>query len=280
MQSLIPDQLSPGDVLTFRTSPFTAFAPPDTGRWAALRVLAVDERQVGVAVLDGVWSTPPSLEGALACDILRRRRFAFRDEAVLLGVGRNVWKSGDLPDLVRIGSTPLSDALIEAGAIIIGFRPGASHGSLDGASTDAEGEWRWTHDRDALRAEIDQETEAEEAAEAAREARLVDLTWETLLAEPLFPQWVEKPPADFTRHVRTLLQTARQDAFALGERPKKAAVRAILKTCVEALNAADAAFGLVVETVEREQLVESLYEIAVLCGQPGMGEDIDNWRNW
>lgn len=279
---LTPDRLSPGDVLAFRTSPFTAFSPPDTGRWAAARVVAVDERIVGLAVLDGVWPQPPTLAQALGCDVLKRRRFAFRGDPTLLGVRREVWRPGELAGLVRIGSAPLSAALVEAGGVIAGFGPGASHGYLDGASTEAEGEWRWAHERETLRAEIDREAEAEAAAEAAREARLEALTWDTLLAEAPLPRWTDgaRPPADFTRQARALLEAARRDAFALGERPKKAAVRAVLQACVEALNVADDAFGGVVETAEREDLVEALYEIAVVSGQPGLGEDIDRWRDW
>ena len=44
-----------GNVYSFRTSPLSEFAPPETDRYAAFKVLGVNERYIAIAVLEGVW---------------------------------------------------------------------------------------------------------------------------------------------------------------------------------------------------------------------------------
>lgn len=69
--------LRPGDLCVFRTAPINSFSYPATGRYAALKVLAVDDRIV-FAVLDGVFRDRPSFEQIAQLPILYRKRFNFK----------------------------------------------------------------------------------------------------------------------------------------------------------------------------------------------------------
>jgi len=70
------------------------------------------------------------------------------------------------------------------------------------------------------------------------------------------------------------------DLRALGEKPRKAAVRAVLKGCVEWLNEQDQAFGGVIETQEREDICDILLELTVVARHQNLAEEIEEWRDW
>ena len=54
-----PAKFERGEIYAFRTAPLTRFSEQDTGRYAALKILAVDDL-VTFVVLDGIWSRTPS----------------------------------------------------------------------------------------------------------------------------------------------------------------------------------------------------------------------------
>lgn len=276
-----------GNVYGFRTSPYSEFAPPETGRYAAFKVLGVNERYVAIAVLEGIWSTPPSLSAANEAAVLHQHRFAHTGRTAAFGVQADWWTPSDLDSVSLLGSGSLSPEEKAIGAKIIGDGIGCSYSALRFANYAAEGEWRWEHDRDAFIVESEKSKAKEAAERAAKEeryrTRLKNLTWEKLLAETSFERWVPSPPfppAEFTEAARETIHNAYRELRELGPKPPKAKVRSILRRCVEWFNEADKAAGEVIETEEREDICAVLEEMAFVAKQKILVDEIDNWREW
>ena len=142
-----------GDVYAFRTSPTSTFATMETNRVAAFKVVGADEKLIVVAVLDGVWGEYPTLTEAGACSFLREHRFAHTGRAAIFGVNIEWWSFDRLNGVVRLGEGTVTTEESRLASDVLSFQPGSSFGALSGVSHSAEGEWRWTHDRDALTSE-------------------------------------------------------------------------------------------------------------------------------
>jgi len=276
-----------GNVYSFRTSPLSEFAPPETGRYAAFKVLGVNERYVAIAVLEGIWSTPPSLRAANEAAVLHQHRFAHTGRMAAFGVNADWWTPSDLDSVSLLGSGRLSPEEKAIGAKIIGFGIGCSYSALRYVNHAAEGEWRWEHDRDAFMVESEKckaKAAAERAAKEERyRTRLKNLTWEKLLAETPFERWMPSPPfppAEFTEAARETINNAYRELRELGPKPPKAKVRSILRRCVAWFNEADKAAGEVIETEEREDICGVLEEMALVAKQKSLVDEIDNWREW
>jgi hypothetical protein len=276
-----------GNVYSFRTSPYSEFAPPETGRYAAFKVLGVNERYVAIAVLEGIWSTPPSLSATNEAAVLHQHRFAHTGRMAAFGVNADWWTPSDLDSVSLLGSGSLSPEEKAIGAKIIGFGIGCSYSALRFANYAAEGEWRWEHDRDAFIVESEKSKAKAAAERAAKEeryrTRLKNLTWERLLAETPFERWVPSPPfppAEFTEAARETIHNAYRELRELGPKPPKAKVRSILRRCVEWFNEADKAAGEVIETEEREDICAVLEEMAFVAKQKSLVDEIETWREW
>lgn len=279
---------APGTVITFHTAPFTRFSPEETGRWAAFRVIGATPAMIAVLVLDGIWTAPPTLADAAACGILCEHRFSLRQEPAIFGLRPPDWKLADLCEHVLLGTAPLSTQERAHAEAIACYGIGARYGtSLDSASIAAEGEWRWAHDRGALRDEVARELAAEKteaaAARARQAARTAGLTWDRLRAETPLAGWdaatMDLPPAFVAGARRTLLQTCTELA-TLAPKPRKPAARAIFKRCVAWFNHADHRIGSMIGTAKRDDIRAALAEMALLAGQKRLLEEIDGWRDW
>lgn len=113
--------------------------------------------------------------------------------------------------------------------------------------------------------------------------RLKGLTWEQLLSETPFKNWENSPPypdAEFTARARAKIHETCEALRNLGPKPKKVAVRAVLKACVEWFNQADDQAGGPIETEEREDICEVLEEMAFVARQKTLVNEIDDWRTW
>jgi hypothetical protein len=88
------------------------------------------------------------------------------------------------------------------------------------------------------------------------------------------------PTPDFVRLARARIREAVLALQALGPKPKRPEVRAVLKACVEWFNEKDREFGNVIETEEREDICAVLAELAFVARQRSLVEEIDNWRDW
>jgi hypothetical protein len=165
--------------------------------------------------------------------------------------------------------------------------PGSTFSTISAASSAAEGEWRWANDRESLVDEQERVVAQQAAKRAAQEERykkrLRELTWDKLLSETPFERWSASPPfppPDFTQAARDRIHSTCQSLRGLGDKPKKAAVRKILRECVGWFNEADKQSNGIIETEEREDICAVLEEIAYVAGHQSLTGEIDEWRDW
>lgn len=288
VQSQPPECLIAGQVYSFRTSPYSEFAPPSTGRFAAFKLLGVSEKHIAVAVLDGIWASAPALKDVGGKTILHEHRFAHTGRPAVFGVQREWWKpETDLTDFKFVGMqrvSPSEQSFVDA---IARHAVGSRFASIHHVNYSAEGEWRWEHERDSFVEEIalrDAKNGAERAAKEERyRTRLSKLTWEQLLSETQFERWSPSPPyppQDFTDAARDVIREACVALLRLGPKPRKAEVRAILKKTVLWFNEADERAGGVIETEEREDICAALEEMAYVARHKSLVDEIDEWRDW
>jgi hypothetical protein len=144
-------------------------------------------------------------------------------------------------------------------------------------------EWRWYHDREAvLREDVARAAEQarayEEAERRRREAR-GKLTLDGLAKKRRFMDWRGNAPAKATAACRAIFRETVAALAALGPKPGKRAATAVLRQCVERLNALDEEHGHFVETTIAEDLIAEIEEIAAASDLGG--EDLaDRWRAW
>lgn len=277
-----------GEIYSFKTKPFSEYAPSDTDRYAAIKVIGKNSSLVAVAVLDGIWSSKPGTEDVSGAGILREHRFLHNGSAACFGVQNFQWTPSQiLSEFDLVCKLPLSKEERHEADQIIGFKVGCSFASLNHANLGAEGEWRWANDREKFEREyeakqLSQDTERKAAEERYR-TRLKTLTWEKFLNEPLLKNWSTSPPfpsAELTAQVRDKIIEASKALQELGEKPRKAEVRQILRETVLWLNEFDRQANGVIETDEREDLCLLLEEMAYLSKQKSLIDEIDGWREW
>ena len=213
-----------GNVYSFRTSPLSEFAPPETGRYAAFKVLGVNERYVAIAVLEGIWSTPPSLRAANEAAVLHEYRFAHTGRMAAFGVNADWWTPSDLDDVSLLGSRRLSPEEEAIGAKIIGFGTGCSYLALPICQPCSRRRMalgtrsRRIHGRNP-RSVRQRRLPNEPRRKNGTGTRLKNLTWEKLLAETPFERWMPSPPfppAEFTEAARETIHNAYRRASRAG----------------------------------------------------------------
>lgn len=276
-----------GSIYSFRTAPFSDFAPQTTGRFAALKVLGANASHVVVAVLDSIWRTPPSLDDVRTSIVLREHRFFHTGRAAAFGINVDSWNLQELEEMKLLGTMTLTAEELQFASNIFGGAPGSTFSTLRAVNHAAEGEWRWANDRDTL-VDEQQKMQAQQAAKRAAQeeryrSRLRGLTWEQLLDETPFERWSSSPPfpwADFTTKAREVIHNACRALQALGSKPRKADVRNVLRNCVQWFNKADEKAGGVIETEERGDICAVLEEMAHVARQKALVDEIDNWRTW
>lgn len=284
----LPTSIEPGQVYSFQTRPYSEFGPADTHRFAAIKILGVDDKHVVVAVLDGVWPGAPTVKEVRAASIVNEHRFAHTGRPAVFGVNSEWWKpESDLEKFRFVGSLPVSRAEQSFVDAIAGYAPGSRFSVLHAANHAAEGEWRWANDRDAFVIEVEKKNAKNEAERTAREeryrTRLSKLTWEQLDSETPFKRWTPSPPyppEEFTNAARATIRGACAALRDLGPKPRRADVRAVLKKTVIWFNEADEKAGGVIETEEREDICAVLEEMAHVARQKVLVDEIDEWRDW
>lgn len=283
-----PSSIAPGQVFAFRTRPFTEFAPAETKRFAALKILGVTDSHVAVAVLEGTWADAPPAEEIQAASVINEHRFAYAGSPAIFGVVHEWWKpERDLDAFSFVGTLPVSELEQSHVEAIAGSVPGVKFSGLHAVNHAAEGEWRWANDRDALMIEIEAEDAKTQAQRATKDERyrnrLSKLTWEQLHLEVPFERWSTSPPfppPEFTAAARTTIKSACKALEALGPKPPREDVRIILKMTVLWFNEADEKAGGVIETEEREDIWAVLEEMAHVARQKALIDEIDQWRTW
>lgn len=285
---VLPALPEEGHLYSFRTRPYTPFSASETGRYAALKVLGVTDKLVVIAALEPVWPSHPPLKEAAGARVLSQYRFAHKGRDAIFGVLKETWDIAEaLDDCRLLGSVSVSARDLRVVDDYERGVPGCSYVHLAFANFASEGEWRWTNDREALVRECelrDAEAARKRAEQEARyRERLKGLTLEKLLSETPFANWSPSPPyppQEFSQAARAAIHAACREIQALGEKPRRPAVRKILKSTVEWFNQADEAAGHVIETEEREDIVAVLEEIAHAAKQKALVGEIDDWRDW
>jgi hypothetical protein len=274
------DRPRSGDYLSFRTSPVPTDAEP-AGRYAALKIIETNEDFFAYAVLDGIWNAPPTLRNAREATILKRRAFRTAPDARIEDDVYRCWWWGwrpeDIPEMRLLGNDRVTGEERAALARSLSFT-GLCH-----ATASAEREWRWLHDRDGLLKDV-KRSETEYATAAAAEARRKrerrkTLTWDQLLAEDPLPNWKTHPSEAFAAESRAAIQDVCHALKALGPKPPRSHVRAILRGCVEWFNAANERSGDI-STEQRTEVVNVLEEMAYLSGHRSLTDDARLWRGW
>lgn len=288
LQHAIPSEPAAGQLYSFRTRPYSEFAPSPTNRFAALKILGTSADLIVMAVLDGIWPTAPTVQEVRATSTLEEHRFAHTGRRAVFGVGREQWKPDkELDDWTLIGTQAVAPEEQDIVQAIYRYAAGSTYSGTWRANFAAEGEWRWSNDHEAFVAEQDKLEILQKAERAAREERyrnrLRKLTWAQLETETPFENWSPSPPfppKEFTSAARTMIRNACDALKALGLKPRKAEVRAILKQTVLWFNEADAQAGGVIETEEREDICAILEEMAHVARQKTLVDEIDEWRDW
>ena len=276
-----------GDIYGFRTLPYTKFAPLETGRFAAFKIVSISDEHIGVVVLSGIWDRYPSLHDVTGADILRENRFSWNNKVAAFSTLLKNWNEITRLDPVLVETLSLSAAEREVARGIEQGRSGVRYAAIQWVSLMAEGEWRWHHDRAAFEEEAklkQSEDKAKRQAEQQRyDRRLKAITFDQLLNETQFESWTPSPPFPpqaFIEEARATLREACNNLQSMGPKPPKPKVRAVIKRTVEWFNEADVRYGEVIETEEREGIYLALEEMCHAAKQKDLVDEIDQWRNW
>jgi hypothetical protein len=148
-----------GGIYGFKTSAYDEFSAAETNRYAALRVLDVNHRGVVYVVLDGVFVHMPTPDQVREIEPLRCKRFYHKGQIAMHSTPQD-WDNDLLEfQLIEILSLSAGDRELAAA--------NNSFASWSWASVDAEGEWRWANDREAVTSEAQQTTAKRDVALAA-----------------------------------------------------------------------------------------------------------------
>ena len=276
-----------GDVFGFKTVPLSDFAPRETNRFGAIKILGTNTESVVVSVLEGVFYSMPTFGEAVSHNILRMNRFSHNNRVAVFGFSKSWWSNSELEQMTLLGRASLSSVEMKLAHSRLMHEVGSVTAGLSFANHAVEGEWRWANDQELLLEEQEKITArriAKQNAEKDRyENRLKSLTWDQLLSETPLERWTGNSPfpnEEFTAGARRVLRQTILSIQQLGNKPKKKDVRAILKSCVSWFNQADEAHGGPIETEEREDICLTLEEIAFVARHKSLIDEVDTWRDW
>ena len=277
----------PGDLIAFQIEAGEGFISPNEGKWGVLKVLCRNEAgEAVISVLQGVHAVRPVPADVRGVPVLVERRFGKLKGPLIFEVDGD-W-SRPLPSALTIGcETGFRD---EENAALSGLKDGSGRrrtGGLGLASTTLDHEDRALHDRAAWLAEVEalRQKVFERAASVAKrqKERLESLTLAQLRSEPLLPDWddrLEFLPSEFVKATRNHTQVLLSDLADLGAKPRRPAVRKLLRGFIEGLNALDKDARRVIETEEREELWQLIEDICWATRQQPLLEELDAWREW
>jgi hypothetical protein len=255
-------QVEPGD----------AFAlPMEDGRWAACHVLGKSADPFGALVLSCAWvgNAPP--EDPLAVEGLRTPLVLTHHHWE--DVNHLSWVDEPVPaEAVPLGKLPLSEAEKS-------LREEASHCGWAGwGSFQIQPllQWRWDHDRAAVLAEDERETQRQAAArqEAEFGYRTLPPSMEEMAKRKVYPGRDNYPTPEEVRLSRQIVRQALDALIALGPDAHDAEKFDVMRRAVERFNE-EADF---IDTAEREYLCEVLGDIGDAAGL--LDYDVTAWRDW
>lgn len=282
-----PIDVAPGAVFGFRTTTLYTESPAPTDRFGAFKVIGRSKDLLVLAALDGVWPAMPTPEQVAHQELLRTGPDA--DVDFVLGTDPK-WRPG-LLELTLIDTVPLTDVEEQHAALYApeqalsdSYAP-RSYGDPDYLNLPIELNWRMEHDAEALQEDYFANEERRRmryaAAKERYRTRLQGVTLSQLLAEDPFQRWTPSPPfppAAFRRAAREQVYAAYRQLQELGEKPRKPAVRAVMKALVGWFNDADVQYDGIIETEEREDISAVLEEIAHATRQPSLADEFEAWH--
>lgn len=234
--------------------------------WMVAMGSAGPRAHVRFVIMDGFHATVPKDAQ------LSRLRVAECPGGVLPGMD-DVWKG------CFFGRVPNDFAVIGARALP---QHGHAFFAAEGTMVFQSGEhlrkelhrsWRLIHDRAAVEAEwAKADARAREIAEKRRRTR----TLPSMMNERAFAKtWPKRAAAE----ARRIFREATADLIALQSKGTKRQRAAVLKRVVTEFNALDDRVGCM-ETVEREQVVARVEELAALVGLSNEDEALTGHRDW
>ena len=245
--------------------------PLANGRFALVWMITCDENGSSFLVLEDVLASLPSAPEALAM------RPARPPNPHLLPGYDDVWKGwfdGDLPADFRVVGNRLVTS--RERRWIENYSGTMIFGTAERLRTELLKSWRWEHERAAMEAE----TAAAQAAGEARAAkRRASLTLEKMARERIFAGWAHHRPASVVREARRIFRDATNELIAL-ERDGTARERAhVLERITTEFNALYDATGCI-ESVERDQIIARVEELAARVGLENGDEKLTGHRDW
>lgn len=258
--------------------PGDAFLMPlADGRFGFCHVIDVPERLLGKRNTDGVCVELSAWIGEEAPDLNDPRlRKAFVESHH--GSGPNQWRvvvRGPAPDsFQRLGTLKR----VSTGRVLAIFT------FWETLAREVLTQWRWDHDREALlreeqEAAVRWKAEQEQAAKRQRDV-LDHLTLDELKKKRRFSSWKGDRPDKAIAGCRKAFREATDELTALGPRPKKRDVAAVVRRCVEQLNSLDEQYDGFIETGEREELCREIDELVYVAGLRSSAGMADRWREW
>jgi hypothetical protein len=222
-------------------------------------------------VIDGFWNARPAAED-LGEPSLMPLPFGQRPLPGREGVFKG-WFDGDVPsDFELVLNRPLtaSEKMMRGAEGTMVFQ-NARH-----FARTLSDQWRFLNDHAAYRQEIERKAAA---FEKSREQRRANLSLETMASETFFAGWSGRWPEEQLARARRIFTDATAKLSALQARGTPRKRSAVFLKIVEEFNRLDNETGLV-ESVERDAIVERIDELAALVGLDNASEKLTRRRTW
>lgn len=220
--------------------------------------------------MDGFWSSPPGGSD------LRKARHARAQGPVLPGYD-DVWKGwfhGDVPDDFQVVGRRAPSKTARAYVDNVGGT--MVFGTAERLRAELHSSWRWKHDREAIAAEID----AAQARKRQRaEQRRAAMTLPKMLRERIFTSWRGRWPPRVVREARRIFHDATKALIALERGGTRRERVRVLKRISTEFNALYDQEGCI-DTVEAEEIVARVEELARLVGVTNANERLTGHREW
>ncbi len=286
--------LNIGDLVAFQIGEHAGFSAPNKDAWGVFKVLDTGNSRdpsFSLSLLDGLWHDLPRQEDVVGRETLIVKRFlVFSKQRTPWPVIFTMVRGSTIDDLLStqvIGNDAARNPdETEAIEYIAAKGHARTLAALETIAYHADHEHRAVHDQDTWILEV--EEKSKRAAQRRKEQqereknRLNGLTLEMLAAELSFEQWDTRHhilPKKFIATLRKLSKTAINSARALGPKPKRKDMRAVLKTYVLGINDVNGAHGYFIETEEREDIYRFIEELCWATKQKPLLDEIDIWSN-
>ena len=284
-----------GDLVAFQIGETTNFSAPNKDSWGVAKILDLGDENDGsfsLSVKSGLWTEKPTQWQVFRTPLLVERRFKklgtnkLKPEPLIFTttfdcvidlqeavvIGREIWFNSIEREARRKIST--DGYFYEIAAI-------------DLAPRSIDHEYRAKFDEERWKCEIKAYGEKQDRIRREREERerqrLKKVTIPMLREETRFEDWDNRAqivPPEFALGVRKRSKELLDDLGALGAKPRRKAVRGLLKAYIAWLNTFDGSFGYAIETEEREDLMVFVEELCWATKQKPLISEADSWRDW